>query len=214
MKILCLSDTHEFLPNLDLNGIDLVLHCGDITFKAKYSYSAQAKYYREVFYPWWECILDKCPAYFIWGNHDFFASPISSVFAPSEDISLYDEEVIVNGLKIYGTPWQPRFCDWAFNLEDSPDQLGLIYKQIPNDVDILITHCPPWSILDQNDLGEHCGSVELFNRITQLKQLKLMAFGHIHEAYGSLSFNEVQYVNCSIVNEKYSPANKPIIVEL
>lgn len=85
-------------------------------------------------------------------------------------------------LHIYGSPWQPTFCDWAFNGE--PDDLRTIWAQIPADVDILITHGPPHNILDKNCDDFPCGCPILREEIMTRIRPRIHIFGHIHEGYG------------------------------
>ena len=47
----------------------------------------------------------------------------------------------------------------------------------------------------------------------QIKPL-LHIFGHIHEAYGVEYNKDILYVNASTCTEKYTPTNKPIIIDL
>jgi Icc-related predicted phosphoesterase len=58
----------------------------------------------------------------------------------------------------------------------------LIWKNIPK-VDILVTHCPPYKILDKADSGKHGGSKALRNKVLEIKP-KFHLFGHIHEGSG------------------------------
>ncbi len=86
-------------------------------------------------------------------------------------------------IKIYGSPWQPEFCDWAFNLPIGPE-LASKWKAIPDNVDILITHGPPKGILDMAENGYLCGCPHLRHEVLTRVQPRLHVFGHIHEAYG------------------------------
>ena len=230
MRILCLSDTHGYFPELDLTNIDLVLHAGDFSFEEKHSYWAQAGLFDNHFVPWANRINDYCPFYFTWGNHEMFAEKPMYAEYNKHPFCLFDREVVVNGYKIYGTPWQPQFCWWAFNAEDTPEGLGHKYSFIPDDVDILLTHCPPYTILDKTFDGELVGSKELCKRIfntdvkmyppttLNLPNLKLNCFGHIHYSYGKMGIDwngkTTWFVNSSICGEDYKPTRQPIIVEI
>ena len=61
---------------------------------------------------------------------------------------LQDERLEVMGLKVYGSPWQPRFSDSAFNLSRGAE-LRAVWDKIPSDTDILVTHSPPLGVMDQ-----------------------------------------------------------------
>lgn len=140
-----------------------------------------------------------------------------------------DEGFLPSGhrtLKIWGSPWTRAFhgmnpkCK-AFII-DKEERLFDKFELIPHDTDILITHYPPYGILDgipQEDGSLfHVGSHALYNCSEYIENLKLHIFGHIHEGYGIeerfLSNTMVKSINASIVNEYYKPVNKPIRIEL
>src|SRR5262249_28918150 len=98
------------------------------------------------------------------------------------------------GLKIYGSPWTPLFCDWAFMLPDA--DLASKWDKIPSGLDVLITHGPPFGILDWTNRKEHAGSATLINRVHEVKP-RLHVFGHIHEAAGRTESNGTTFLNAS-----------------
>jgi len=133
---------------------------------------------------------------------------------------LQDEEVVIDGIKFYGSPWQPEFMNWAFNLPRG-EKLAEVWSHIPDDTDVLITHCPPYGKLDlvineySDENGEMVGCKDLAERIMSLKKLKLHVFGHIHCSHGEcFDQNSVHYVNASICTEEYLADNRPIIVDI
>jgi Icc-related predicted phosphoesterase len=107
------------------------------------------------------------------------------------------------------------------------EKLIYIYQQIPDNVDVLLTHCPPYGILDQshrpnyhNPSGEnHLGSMELKEVLAEktLKktQPRVVAFGHIHGDGGKqLQIDDTLYINASLCDEDYDPANYIVSIEL
>jgi 3',5'-cyclic AMP phosphodiesterase CpdA len=120
-------------------------------------------------------------------------------------------------IKFWGSPWQPEFYNWAFNLPRSGDELKKYWDMIPEDTDVLITHGPPSEIKDfVNNWRQPVRNVgcELLRfRVEQIKPL-VHVFGHIHEAYGVERNEETLYVNASTCTERYSPSNKPIVIDL
>jgi Icc-related predicted phosphoesterase len=86
-------------------------------------------------------------------------------------------------LSVYGSPWQPEFYDWAYNL---PRGISLKEKwdMIPTTTDVLITHGPPHGILDKAADGVLCGCRELLTAVKTRVKPRLHIFGHIHEGYG------------------------------
>lgn len=191
MKFVCLSDLHGIFPSPDnLPDGDAILFCGDATNLGRPQEVA-------LFFQWFSS-LNYQHKICIAGNHDFLFQEYSLVqaFIPKNVTYLFDNIFELKGKIIYGTPWQPWFGGWAFN--KSEFELEQYYSRIPEETDILITHCPPRNILDENVMGEKCGSSSLLERVLQLKELKLHVFGHIHESGGQLlEQNGVKFVNAS-----------------
>jgi Icc-related predicted phosphoesterase len=151
---------------------------------------------------------------FIPGNHDwiFERDPAKARQEIPSATCLIDEAREIEGIKIWGSPWQPEFHDWAFNLPRG-EALARIWRLIPDDTDIVITHGPPAGILDICTSGKREGCVDLAERIREISP-KLHLFGHIHEAYGCLSERGTLYVNAAICNAGYRPANRPVVIDL
>jgi Icc-related predicted phosphoesterase len=84
---------------------------------------------------------------------------------------------------------------------------------IPPDTDVLITHGPPYGILDQVASERPVGDRDLLKRIGEIKP-RAHVFGHIHEGYGSCIKESVRYVNASSLNEHYQPVHKPIVFDI
>jgi len=114
--------------------------------------------------------------------------------------------------KVWGTPWQPRFCSWAFNVDRGAD-IKQHWDKIPINTDILITHGPPFGTLDKV-IGrtESLGCEELAKRIREIKP-KIHVFGHIHTGYGYKFDGNTHYINASILNEQYKYTQKPLTID-
>lgn len=147
------------------------------------------------------------------GNHDFmFESALSTAIKLLGDvIYLQDSSTYKCGFKIYGSPWQPWFYDWAFNLQRG-ETIAVKWNKIPLDTDILITHGPPARILDKTLEGDIVGCEDLLKRIGEVKPT-LHVFGHIHEAYGVVRKGETVHVNACNCDRKYRPVNPPIVLD-
>lgn len=128
-------------------------------------------------------------------------------------IYLQDESVSLYGIKIYGTPWQPEFCNWAFNVPRGEPCLAK-WEAIPSDTDILITHTPPLGHGDLCCTGVRAGCVELLSTVQQRVHPKYHVFGHIHEGYGITSDGKIIYVNASTCDINYLPRNRPVIFDI
>jgi len=117
--------------------------------------------------------------------------------------------VTVAGIKFYGSPWQPWFYDWAFNLKRRTE-IRAKWDLIPLDTEVLITHGPPYGILDRTTRGERVGCEELLEAIKQIRP-RLHVFGHIHEAYGIRSNDDISYINGSNCDVRFRLVNPPIV---
>ena len=207
MKITCLSDTHgghhEFK---DVGSGDVVVFAGDVTNVGELHLLVS-------FLNWAENLNFKHKI-LVAGNHDWCFSDRNRYLAIEECsirgiIYLEDSKREINGVNFYGSPWQPEFCDWAFNL---PRGNALLEKwsMIPNDTDVLITHTPPSSILDVNLGDEHCGCEDLFDEVTNRVKPMFHVFGHIHLGYGVCKKENTVFINASICDEEYNLTNKPL----
>lgn len=216
-KIVAISDTHNkhsLLTN-DLPIADVIIHAGDCTNTGKPDELFN-------FLNWFSGLPYKYKI-FIAGNHDFCFEPTLSALPPIyPDIAqefkdkgviyLMDQVVEVDGISIYGSPWQPRFYDWAFNV-DRGEAIAKKWEKIPDGLDILITHGPPFGILDYTYTSNRVGCEELYKKIVQVKP-KIHIFGHIHYGYGYKTFDGMNFFNAASLGEHYEYQNKPILITL
>jgi Icc-related predicted phosphoesterase len=121
---------------------------------------------------------------------------------------LFDSGVEIDGVNFWGSPWQPEFFNWAFNLPRG-EKLAEKWALIPGNTDILITHGPAHGMLDWVPNGQRVGCEDLFQRIMDI-QPKIHVCGHIHCSYGQKSFHGVEFINASVLGERYTHENKPI----
>uniref|UniRef100_A0A1I7YQS0 Metallophos domain-containing protein n=1 Tax=Steinernema glaseri TaxID=37863 RepID=A0A1I7YQS0_9BILA len=131
----------------------------------------------------------------------------------SNCIYLQDSMIELFGLRIYGTPWQPRMDNWAFNLERGQPLLDK-WNQIPVGVDVLLTHTPPLGHGDLLLTGMRAGCVELLNSVTKRIRPKYHVFGHIHEGYGCTSDGYTKFINCCLTNHRLEMVNSPVIFDI
>ncbi len=207
MRIICISDTHGKHQDVNLEPADLIIHAGDM--------SEMGTKEQILDFINWFSGLDYQYKVLIAGNHDFFFELATSKeikkLIPDGIIYLNDSGVEIEGLKLWGSPVQPWFQNWAFNRSEK--MIRLHWNEIPDDTDILITHVPPQHILDQNRRAESCGCPHLTTRLKDLKP-QYHIFGHIHESYGLIEKNGTTYVNSSNLNFLYEYANQPIIIDV
>ncbi|XP_050708901.1 metallophosphoesterase domain-containing protein 1-like isoform X2 [Eriocheir sinensis] len=128
-------------------------------------------------------------------------------------VYLQDQALTLCGIKLYGTPWQPEFCNWAFNVPRGKQCLEK-WDAIPEDTDILITHTPPVGHGDLCCTGVRAGCVELLNTVQTRVKPKYHLFGHIHEGYGVTSDGKIIFINASTCNINYVPINPPIVFDV
>jgi predicted phosphodiesterase len=216
----------------DINPLpqgDVLIHAGDCTNVGKPHEVTD-------FIHWFQNLKGFDTKIFIAGNHDFafenhryphhkgdydwYYNLINEEnLSQSDVVYLEDNEFIIESpefsrpIKFWGSPWQPEFYNWAFNLPRGGDELKKYWDMIPNDTDVLITHGPPNGIRDFTPQNLQVGCELLRFRVEQLKPL-IHVFGHIHHAHGGAQINDTLFVNASICTERYIPSNKPIIVEI
>lgn len=149
---------------------------------------------------------------FIAGNHDFFFERQKDTairqLLPAGVLYLKDEAVLIEGLKIWGSPYTPWFFRWAFNKRRG-EPLATHWSHIPPDTDVLLTHGPVYGILDVLLNEQHSGDKDLLRKVMEIKP-KVHVCGHIHEAYGSVKRQGIRFVNACVLNEQYELANRPI----
>jgi Icc-related predicted phosphoesterase len=203
VRLVCLSDTHNNPPKNIPDG-DILVHAGDLTMMGKFDEIARAG-------DWLRSLPHKHKVV-ICGNHDFLFERDQYLgrHALGPDITyLQDSGATVAGLKFYGSPWTPRFFDWAFNADD---EIGRHWFKIPEGIDVLITHGPPFGILDMTQRGVAAGCPQLARRILEVRP-RLHVFGHIHESHGEAIRDDgwTTYVNAS--NGSHAE-HRPVVVDL
>ncbi|MEM9777197.1 MAG: metallophosphatase domain-containing protein [Chloroflexota bacterium] len=208
MKLVLISDTHGLHDHLNVPEGDVLLHAGDCSKSGKFG---QIKDFNR--------FLGELPhphKIIIAGNHDFGFEqhPAEAQALITNATYLEDEAITINGVKIYGTPWQPEFHNWAFNLPRGA-ALKEKWDLIPADTDILITHGPPLNIGDRTFMGKRVGCEELAVRVKEIRP-KIHLFGHIHEDAGQWQIDETLYVNASIAPSPVSVMRRlqqPVVLE-
>lgn len=223
MIITLISDTHTKHRQLngDLPGGDLLIHAGDI-MNSGYTPNDITDFCK-----WFDGLEQYDHRVFIAGNHDRMFENLPE--KAMEIVNSYkwidylqDDWLIVgdadphdpnvNTAKIYGSPWQPEFYNWAFNLPRAGTKLQEKWNQIPTDTDILITHGPAQGYVDASGPPynePNLGCELLIEKIKEIKP-KIHVCGHIHGGYGYRFDGDTHFFNASILNEQYAYVNKPM----
>ena len=224
MKITVISDTHTrhgLIPYSDLPGGDLLIHSGDI-MNSGYSKNDILD-----FCTWFHSLDQYESKVFIAGNHDRMfenhpeeveelINPYLNIdYLQDEQLTLYFDgpngEFPEDNIRIYGSPWQPEFYSWAFNLPKGGIEIAGKWEAIPDNTDILITHSPAFGTLDTvvGRPWDNLGCELLAERIERLKP-KIHVCGHIHSGYGYEFKNGTHFFNASVLDERYEYTQKPV----
>ena len=210
MRITVISDTHGLHEDLNLEQGDMLIHAGDIEARIEYDFDRFLRWFSKQ--PFEYKVL-------VGGNHDFYLE--REYYRAREECFLQDvcylnhNAAQINGLRIFGSPYTPRFGRWAF-MKDRGLDISEYWKAMPDDMDILITHGPPIGILDKVSMaygGHNVGCWDLRERVKTIKP-KYHIFGHIHSQYGTEEIDGTKYINCSVVNEEYALTNAPIKIDI
>ena len=240
VRFVCISDTHSYESKSlsystafeSIPDGDVLLHCGDFT-----NVGAVAEV--EAFAEWFARLPHKRKI-LIAGNHDLSLDRESYVQTMRArgmgDISaadatarcararaaidaipgceyLADGGTTVEGIRVWGSPWQPEFCEWAFNLPRG-EACREKWRLIPDDTDVLLTHGPPLGHGDACKGGHRAGCLDLLHEVQTRVRPSVHVFGHVHEGAGVSSDGATLYVNASTCNFSYRPVNTALVVDV
>lgn len=226
----CVSDTHGAQGRMTspIPEGDVLIHAGDFS---RMGGTTEVKKFCE-----WMRSLPHTHKIVIAGNHDvtmeenFDVAGFGKAFGISDkghgsatarelvrscDAFTYleDSAVEVLGYKVYGSPWQPEFCNWAFNLPRGP-ACAEKWRRIPPDTDVLVTHGPPAGHGDLCASGLRAGCVDLLAEVLTRVRPGYHVFGHIHEGYGCTRMGDTLFLNASTCTFHYRPSNPPLVFDL
>eukprot|EP00048_Salpingoeca_helianthica_P015930 m.229481 g.229481 ORF g.229481 m.229481 type:complete len:277 (+) comp17753_c0_seq1:88-918(+) len=224
LRLVCISDTHNLTNKLVLPEGDVLVHAGDFSNTGepediiKFSAFLKAQ-------PFEHKIV-------IAGNHDLtfdtlnyprigpnfhhrkLHDPASVKALLTGCTYLEDSGCVVDGVRFWGSPWQPEFFDWGFN-EERGEPILARWRTIPAGVDVLMTHGPPIGHGDRCLPGGHrAGCVDLLREIQERIKPRVHVFGHIHEGYGMTTDGHTTYINASTCDARYHPVQPPIVFDV
>ena len=229
MKIAAISDLHGYLPPVEeMPEAEVLCITGDLccTSFDRNVTKSMAWFLRD-FCKWIEALPYE-KVFLVFGNHDFFTKGFlykdngsirrpramkDDLFLPKKLSILFDTECVYKKKKFYGSPWCPNLPNWMFYKDHA--ELVEAFSKIPEDTDVLLTHCAP----DIDDYGtshfdhgyiQDFGCIELASAIYE-KRPKLCVFGHIHSGnhvestWLAMADKPVRLCNVSIMDERYEP---------
>eukprot|EP00947_MAST-08B_sp_MAST-8B-sp1_P005509 g5509.t1 len=249
-RFVCISDTHGMDGKMDPASIpdgDVLIHAGDFTNTGeKRQVLALSEFFAKL--PHEHKIV-------IAGNHDVTFDPpyyeqkwkrfhrkpydAAACRAALTNCTYLEGEaaavtVSSNGstYKFYGAPWQPEFCDWAFNCDRGPTAIGKHWDKIPAGLDVLVTHGPPLGHGDRCVDGRLVGCDDLLRAVRRTRP-RFHVFGHVHEGYGTTHVEwgeegeaggagvagegqgklgtSTTFINASTCTFQYKPTNPPVV---
>jgi predicted phosphodiesterase len=190
MRIVAVADTHLYHRDLVIPDGDVFVHAGDMCRGGSLAELAQAAA--------WIRSLPHPIKIVVAGNHDwcFVREPVAARALLGEGIVyLEDAGHDARGVRFWGSPWQPEFGGWAFNLPRGAP-LAERWARIAADTQVLITHGPPQGLGDRSWSAKRTGCADLRARVEQVRP-RLHLFGHIHEDGGAWTEGGTTYVNCT-----------------
>lgn len=211
MKVAAISDTHG-RRSWEMPNCDVFIHAGDMTGRGSLPETADfANRLRKEM----ESSGGPTHAIIVPGNHDecFETLPKAArgLFGANVHV-LEDEPLILEGVSFYGSPWTPPFMRWHFMAEES--RLARLYQNMPASVDVLVTHGPPYGILDPGWKLIHAGSTSLAATVAE-RNVRHHVFGHLHGAGGQMiQQGHTIFYNVAACDEEYRLINQPRVFEV
>jgi Icc-related predicted phosphoesterase len=235
MKVLCISDTHGVLPTPPNGEYDVFIHAGDIApctsllgniesgfigFPASQDDIAlkQLEWYESTFIPWINSINAKHKI-IIPGNHDLATERYLYRF--EQIISRHNIEMLLgsavklttsNGeINVYGYPWIVPVGKWAWCATAETRQTLL--DQMPDvNIDILLSHAPPYGCVDEARGGYHIGVPEMNRDFFASRNIGIVLCGHCHEQGGEMThIDNTPVYNIAYTRDKWQTAGFTIV---
>lgn len=209
MRLVLISDTHTFHGQVAVPYGDVLVHAGDMGLRGSVEEIQ-------------DCLnwMNACPVeniVVVAGNHDWACARHLKELKFGRVQYLENSSININGHTFWGSPVQPEFCNWAFNVPRGP-AIKKYWDMIPDAglVDVLITHGPPMGILDQaapHRGSDHLGCEDLMRQV-EISVPLVHVFGHIHGGAGQQTHRGVRFVNASVVNEAYRVVNPAQVLDI
>jgi Icc-related predicted phosphoesterase len=205
-----ISDTHSFHRQIQLESVDILFVAGDFSLRRTEE--------ELIDFLSWMREQHEGSIVLVSGNHDRYYwknTPRFLALMNEYDICyLENSSVDLLGLKIWGSPiTAPALTGLKRRFEMDESSRNEIWTTIPPDVDVVITHCPPFGILDSSE-GFSLGCKSLLDRIFEIKP-KYHLFGHIHQSYGRVALASTIFCNGALCGDvTYGIVNNAVYFEI
>lgn len=211
MRIVALSDTHDhpLHTTWQVPDGDVFIHSGDFSIGRTVPLAKLTELNDQF------AALPHKHKLLVAGNHDWplMLEPEKARELLTALTYLEDSGVTINGVKFYGSPWQPDHKMWAFNLQRGCIELKQKWDAIPDDTDILITHAPPFGLLDYASASADNVGCEALRRRLENISPALHIFGHVHEGRGTTENNGTTFVNAASLSTDHRPVHAPVVID-
>jgi Icc-related predicted phosphoesterase len=204
MRIVCISDTHEFHRDVEVPDGDLLIHAGDFTYFSKRP---------SMLFDFddWLGSLPHEHKVVVPGNHEFLLEDPQHRPAITNATLLIDAGIEIEDIRIWGSPVTPLYGG-AFGMSSGSDRKR-VWAKIPDGTDILITHTPPFGFLDREaGSDEHQGCLGLMEAVLRVRP-RLHVFGNIHGSYGTYRNENTLFANAALFDELGGVERPPIVVD-
>lgn len=192
MRCVAISDTHSMHRAIQVPDGDVFLHAGDFTGRGTYA--------ETVDFLDWVAELPHAHKVVIPGNHDGW---VESAVGRAQSLAdergvrlLIDELTDCDGLRIFGSPYTPEFCNWHF-MYPRDQRIRWDEAQMAA-ADIWLTHGPPHGIGDLVH-GRHTGCMSLAY-VAWCHGPRYHVFGHIHEGRGRYKSDAIPTVFLNVAS--------------
>jgi Icc-related predicted phosphoesterase len=228
LKIGAISDIHGNIINT-IEKCDIFVIAGDISpLYIQFKMPAMKEWMLNEFATWVKNIpADK--VILVAGNHDAWLERVSEydmfevqkatnfklIYLKNEAWTYKTDE---GDWHFFGTPYCHQFGTWPFMRDERT--LETHFKEIPDVVDVIISHDPPYGIGNTDVIQEgfryytkqpkHLGNNELAKRLFNV-DYKLLICGHIHSGCHEI---DDKCVNVSLLNEEYEVWYDPFYTTL
>ena len=206
MRLVCISDTHGRHADLAVPDGDVLIHAGDLTAHGELDELIDSNT--------WLGTLPHPHKLIIAGNHDAICAELPEILPQVLTNATYlcDSGATIVGRTFYGSPWTPYFVGNTFELRRGR-AIRARWLAIPPATDVLITHGPPFGILDRAASGLPQGCEDLAEVVALLRPTAHI-FGHIHEGHGMLRRGDTTFMNAASLDADYALVRPPIVLDL